>query len=471
MSRVRYVCLSDLHFGAENSIMTSLVPRTTRVDSHTPSPVLAGLIECLADLVAHNEDSRKPTLVLCGDILELALANDNVAAMVFSDFIRRSFGPGNQLFDDVIFFVPGNHDHHLWESAREHQYVDYVKTRPLTQDLEIPWHTTRMRAEQDPQPVASELLTTLIRRQLPDSTVTVRAVYPNLGLSTDDGSRCVVFHHGHFVEAMYTLMSTVKDMLFPQQIAPRRIWDLEDENFAWIDFFWSTLGRSGGVGTDVGFIYDTLQSPKAMKPLLTNLARGVTAKTRGPRWLHRLEASPLTWLLTKLVARASRLERSKTGGALSARAEMGLRSYLQIPLHDQITSEYASVPPAVSFVFGHTHKPFVGTQAIDGYPAAINIYNTGGWVVDTIEPNLLQGGAAVLIDESLDVLLLRVYNQTADDSFRVHVERSQTEVPSPFADKISSLVNPEDSIWLSLSTTASQLVAERHRALSSILGS
>ena len=34
----------------------------------------------------------------------------------------------------------------------------------------------------------------------------------------------------------------------------------------------------------------------------------------------------------------------------------------------------------------------------------VNLANTGGWVVDTIDANPLQGAAAVLVDEDLEVV-------------------------------------------------------------------
>ena len=41
-------------------------------------------------------------------------------------------------------------------------------------------------------------------------------------------------------------MTTLKNLIFPKlETRHPKIWDLESENFAWIDFFWSTLGRSG----------------------------------------------------------------------------------------------------------------------------------------------------------------------------------------------------------------------------------
>jgi hypothetical protein len=90
MSDIAYICLSDMHLGADNSLLTGL--RENDVAPRTASPVLTQLVTCLRALVSRNQGERKPTLILNGDILELALANDNVAAMAFECFIEENGG-------------------------------------------------------------------------------------------------------------------------------------------------------------------------------------------------------------------------------------------------------------------------------------------------------------------------------------------------------------------------------------------
>lgn len=46
-----------------------------------------------------------------------------------------------RLFGRIIF-IPGNHGHHLWEQARETQYVEYIKIHNI-EDLPKQWHVTR----------------------------------------------------------------------------------------------------------------------------------------------------------------------------------------------------------------------------------------------------------------------------------------------------------------------------------------
>src|SRR3972149_1096449 len=119
MPDIRYVCLSDMHLGEEDSLLTNLKTDSPEIDPTQPSQVMKQLIECLRYIISQNENKgEKPTLILNGDIPELALTTDNQAAMVFERFIELIMPPREELFGRIIY-IPGNHDHHLWEIARE----------------------------------------------------------------------------------------------------------------------------------------------------------------------------------------------------------------------------------------------------------------------------------------------------------------------------------------------------------------
>lgn len=469
---VRYVCLSDLHFGAENSILTELRPGTVEADPHSPSAAMRGLVDCLKAVVSANSGGRKPTLVLDGDVLELALAEDSVAAMVFEQFIALAFPAGGALFDPVIYYVPGNHDHHLWEGAREGQYAEYVRRRAPGQDLENPWHVTRMFTQRDPQPVSSELLDALIHRVASAGDVSVRTIYPNLALG--DFQRCVVLHHGHYLESIYRLMTEVKSCAFPNRPRPQTIWEIEAENFAWVDFFWSTLGRSGDVGVDVGLIYASFQSDTAMDRIAANLTRGLRPHLPGPAPLRWAEEQALRPLLRHLLRKVGRLERSQPAVALTPPATKELIAYLDGPLRLQFDAEREpqehGMPAQFTFVFGHTHKPFVSQVQARAYGRSVDVHNTGGWVVDTLEPVPLQGGTAVLVSDSLDVVSLSMYRQTADGSpSTVELLTADAQAANPFLQRLRTVVQPAQPPWSTFSADAARLVSQRHKDLATIL--
>ena len=457
MPDIRYLCLSDLHFGAQTSLLTNLKTASSELDCTQPSPVLVQLVECLKDLISQNHNKTiKPTLILNGDILEFALVEDNEAAMVFERFIDLILPEGNELFERIIY-IPGNHDHHLWETARETQYVDYLSTIGWGQNIPAPWHATNIF--NSPKPLASYFLTRMVRRIPRLKDWTIETAYPNFGVRSEVEPKCVIFHHGHLVESMYTIMSTLKTMLFPGREMPTDVWDLEKENFAWIDFFWSTLGRSSGV---VGYIYEKLQDMKQVKKLLANLSNGLAKKYDLPGWGDRVEAKFLDWAFEAVANKIGSLERNNPDTVLSKDSEEGLRTYMQGPLRKQLLGECENTVPAnVTFVFGHTHKPFQEGKTFDGYSEWVNVYNTGGWVVDTIDRQPLHGGAVVLIDENLDATSLHMYNEAdkvGDYVVRVQEARHPGDLPSPFHDRIEGLVDYSPDLWKNFSEIVAQAV-------------
>jgi metallophosphoesterase superfamily enzyme len=175
MSDIRYVCLSDMHLGAETSLLTNLEIASNIINASMPSPVMEKLVDCLSYLLSKNKDkSQKPTLILNGDILELALAEDQDAAMTFERFIDLTMDKGKELFDQIIY-NPGNHDHHLWESARESQYADYISSKPWGTSLPFPWHATNIFTN----PVRSFFLTKLVQRRDNLNNMIIQTAYPN----------------------------------------------------------------------------------------------------------------------------------------------------------------------------------------------------------------------------------------------------------------------------------------------------
>lgn len=471
MAELRYVCMSDMHFGEEDNILTNLKEGGQGVDATRPSPALEKLVMCLKHLIQNTSGSAKPTLILNGDILELALCTTNEAAMAFDQFIGLAMKEGEELFDDIVY-IPGNHDHHLWETARETQYMNHLKMIKLGEVLEVPRHTTRLLPDNQKIKVPSVFLTNLIQRyeHLKSQGKTVDVYYPNLGIKSEDEKRCVIFTHGHFIEPIYTLMTTLRQLIFPGEEAPETIDDLEAENFAWIDFFWSTMGRSGEVGKDVEAIYEQLQYVKGIETIVANLSKSLADRFDLPGFGDWMESKILKSVLQRVLRNVQKTERKIVGTALGFEAEEGFRDYVTGPLLSQMKYEiHGEMPSHVTVVFGHTHKPFQkDMQRLSGYPQWVNVYNTGGWVVDTTKPQPRHGGAVVLIDKDLSATSLRMYSEAEDAAaYRVSVEEARHggEASNPFHEDISKFVNPNDDPWKSFSEVVAQEVRERARNL------
>jgi Calcineurin-like phosphoesterase len=471
MADIRYVIVSDLHFGAENSVLTALRegPATStdtgfRAEPQQPSPVLTGLVNGLRELTRGQD--RPPELILAGDILDLALSPDETAMMVYRLFAHLAYEDGQPVFAPVMHYVPGNHDHHEWEIAREGQYSTYAVAQPEQAPLDAPWHTTKL-APGDERPTASSpLLTGLTRVQAGGSKdIEVRVSYPNLALRSPDGRRSLVVSHGHYTESIYSLMSRLRDILYPDQrsAGPVSIERLEEENFAWIDFFWSALGRSGQVGEDVGLIYADLASPKDVDAFVSNLISALLSKGKGPKWLHPGEEWILNAIFRREANRVARSERGTPTVTLSPAGQAGLLSYLEGPVRLQLQQEWGEVPDDFTFVYGHTHKPFLERWTPAGFPSPVRVVNTGGWVVDTAGPAPTQAGVAVLVNDDLQTASLQFYRQGTGPSPVQFLPPPAGEQPSAWEAELAARVDPAAEPWATLAGQAAELVQQRHK--------
>jgi UDP-2,3-diacylglucosamine pyrophosphatase LpxH len=461
--------MSDMHFGEEDNLLTNLREGSFEIDPTKPSPVLKSLVRCLEYIINEQNHGKKPTLILNGDILELALTTTDRAAMAFERFIELTMKQGKALFEDILY-VPGNHDHHLWETARETQYVNHLRTK-RGKKLEPPRHTTNLFPENQKIMVQSFFLKNLIQRlsHLKKQDKRIHVFYPNLGLRSEDGKKSVLFTHGHYIESIYKLMTSLSGMLFPQHEPPLEIDALEAENFAWIDFFWSTMGRSGRVGRNVEGFYEKLQYAKGLKHVVGNLSESLAQRLDLPLLPEWAETRILNALIHRLTRGLAKRERSDTGSALGFKGESGLRDYVTGPLYRQVLKEIGTMPEEVTLVFGHTHKPFQkDMKDFTGYPRWVNVYNTGGWVVETVFPEPVHGAAVVLVDEELNATSLRMYNEAEDASqyvVRVDEARRGSEKGNPFYEEINGLVDPDKEPWRTFSETVAAAVAERAQNL------
>jgi hypothetical protein len=443
--------MSDMHFGADNSVLTNL--SSGSVDPSKPSETLRGLVDCLRTVLSGGPGDSRPQLILNGDIFEFALAPENVAAMAFQRFLELAM-PGNRaqrIFDDEIFYIPGNHDHHLWEGAREIQYADFITRHPKPQ-IPVPWHATKMDRI---GPVPSPFVKAVIDICAGSNGVNVNVRYPNMILRNATANRSVVLSHGHFTEPLYTLMTTLSHLLFPAADKPEPAWIWETENFAWIDFFWSTMGRSGFVGKDIALIYEMMQDPKVFGAFVGRAAESL-AKQKAT-WLG---AKVFGWFVRRLTTQ--RLERGAPDQELSD-GGAGVRRYLGTAVYKQLEQELnAAMSDDIVFVFGHTHKPFQKEMTVDfPDPRVLRLYNSGGWVVDRTKPGSLYGGAVILISDELDVVSLRMYNETDHKTMnRANVQAVGRDADTPLFRQLHAKLESDSTLppWQDFSKTVAGAV-------------
>jgi len=416
--------MSDLHLGDKYSLLTRISEDGTQADLSAASKTLRALAECVKKI--SFSQGTKPSLVLIGDALELALARTHEALTAFEIFIKTMLNADGTLPFSEIIFIPGNHDHHMWEATRETRYVENLSKEKA--DVLVPFnHTSPMFCTAGSSCTDYFLGSLLksgrigaLKQNLP-----VLTSYPNFALKND--SRCVIMSHGHYIEPFYRVMSELDKRLFPQKDKPTDIEDLERQNFAWLDFFWSSMGRQGEAGKSVEHIYYSLNNSKELRKLLVNLLKSFVKsddKISGDFLDSLVFEKALEWLIKKI----SKRERINNQAQLGKDAVEGLYDYLNQYVASQYNKENGQenndmVELETSFIFGHTHSPFcLRTPSKSGafkksfarFSKPLDLYNTGGWVIEDTEPNLTHGAFLVVIDENLECAAIDMYMEKAD---------------------------------------------------------
>jgi len=450
----RWVILSDLHLGADQSVLTA-------DDGVTPSATAEAFAACLSELL--GDDS--PTLVLAGDAIELALSEMGPAFTVFERFLELLCGD-QPVIGKRIIYIPGNHDHHLWQVSRQQGFMRAIADTEPGDELPKMWFTSGLDADED---LPLSPLVALLRRDPRWDGLYIDAVYPNLALRVADAERTVIVHHGHFIESIYSAMSNLGSLVFPSS-PPTTVEQIERENNSWIDFLWSELGRSGAVGTDLHTAYHLLPDARSVRHLSNGVADRIAARwTRGPlpenvrRWLLR-------GIIGDVVSTARALETHEHGGVLSPGAERGLHQYLAGPLTTQLATN-GDDSNDLAFVFGHTHKPYQQLLRVEDRVGPIAVYNTGGWVNERAEVQHTQGAQAVLVDDELNVIAVEFYRQSSNPkAFAVRVREPLIDDNGhrQFHDYLTQRVRPNETPWVDFSSAVSSELDSRRAALAKL---
>ena len=446
---IAQIVLSDLHLGARDSLLTHVNAASEIIEG--PSRVLSAFAEGLR---ATLRDDEKPQLVLLGDALDLGLSPFGDVSNSFLQLLDAFFPKdGRELFSREIVYVAGNHDHHLWRMAQDHGFISALQAGEIPRDLDHvtpiigrPAHTCR-------------LMESLIAHRPHLAGASVRIAYPNWGLADKATGRAVVMHHGHYLDGMYRALSNLRGFLENGEARPATMRQLEAENGPWIDFLWSDLGSAGEIGGEAGSLYETMLSAGASHDFAESIARRITGGLNS-----RLGINPQMQLkygitLDNLIragvdataGRGAERQRDGYGHVLGAAEIEDIGWYLGTPMAAQLREELGELPREMNFVFGHTHKPFQDELMVEGYDLPVGVFNTGGWVLD--EPTLMpvQGCAAMLVSDELEVASLRLFNDPTDGTMApVRVEGSGRI--SRLAEEAGEAVERAADVWADFST-------------------
>lgn len=454
---IRHVVLSDLHLGARDSILTHVHGSGEIADG--PSEVLAAFANGMRETLG---DALKPQLVLLGDALDLGLSPFGDVSKSFLQLLDAFFPEGGEdLFDREIIYIAGNHDHHLWRIAQDNGFLSALERGEMPGDLEsvskifgTPTHRCR-------------LMESLFTHRPHLSDASVKIAYPNWGITNADSSCAVVMHHGHYLDGMYRALSNVRAFLENNAARPTTMRQLEQENGPWIDFLWSDLGSAGDIGGEAGSLYETMLSAGASHDFAETIARRITGGLHSKLGIN--PNMPLKYGVTidnliragvdLTAGRAAERQRYGYGHVLGEDEIADMSWFLGSPLKNAMRAELGGVPRELSFIFGHTHKPFQDELLVKGYDVPVGVFNTGGWVLD--EPTLMpvQGCAAMLVSEQLEVASLRLFNDPTDGTIApVRVEGSGRQ--NRLVDEAGAAVERAAPHWASFSEIVHARIVE-----------
>ena len=224
---------------------------------------------------------------------------------------------------DEVILLPGNHDHLTWDYARQRWLEDRLVAAGGRLDGDPSHRIGPMLLDREPA-IVSVPLTALLRASTGRAGASVRVLYPDLALPSADGRRLVLVTHGHYIDPVCTSMSEFARLFAPHAKLPADAETLERENWPWIDFFFSSMTRSGRPGELVELIYEALQDEQAFERIVDAVARNVTIdqgrlKGGAERWTIRHVAGGLAGKL------AAARERGDQSGVLSAGRPQGAR--------------------------------------------------------------------------------------------------------------------------------------------------
>jgi len=433
MGNLKFVCVSDLHLGAPDSVLTELHADGT-VNAAVSCATLRSFATALrATLTAlRSEGAPLPTLVLLGDILDLGLSPMGQVSDVFKQFVQHLFvKDAEPVFAPKLLIIPGNHDHHLWRMAQDGHYLDSLEQGVVLPDL---INHNRFSEKLPGSELNCRMLTALLRQVTGDQDSAVHIAYPNFSILEPQTGRAVVMHHGHYIDPTYRLMSTLFQSLNDLGDAQLTAEEMERQNGAWVDFLWSDLGSAGVIGREAFSLYQLMGSASAAHAYAKKFSDQIEHKLfssigiSGSTPLYKgITAGQLVQVAVEaLLTRFAEGQRNNYLDVLPAGDLKDLVTYLRGPVkadlvHALAESGQAHPKPedmAVSFIFGHTHKPFEREVLVDGFAKPLAVYNTGGWVMDQPTGSFTQGASAMFIDADLNIAALRLFNDPVNESMQ-----------------------------------------------------
>ena len=352
--------------------------------------------------------------------------------------------------DPCVLATAGNHDHAFWTDARLGLEIDPDLPEALT-------HATPAFA---PTFAAQSRMLQAVLTKAGFQSQDFR--YPNIGVANEN--RTVVLHHGHFAEAEYIAISHLIDVLRTGPARDLTVADIAAENGGWIDFLWPSISQTGQ-SQGASDAYQMMLTPSGFRRISARFGEVLTEVIG--------EALPMSGniQLREAIRMATRMGLDATLGrfrdtsrfyetaALSPGGRDELETYLSGAIARQLVEEQGDMPHDLTFVFGHTHKPFSDRMAISNYPTPVKVHNLGGWTLNGPRLDNREGASMVLIDDAMNVAQVKLFSTPQDgviDPPSVSMLDDHCGAASAFKAEIEAWLETSAKEWTALTDAAIQ---------------
>ncbi|NOZ61563.1 MAG: hypothetical protein GXO74_07755 [Calditrichaeota bacterium] len=387
------IVMSDLHLGRELSYLDTRHPSFEQNRQHFWEVLeQAGEVE---------------EIIINGDFFEIAMEGWSDVCEQARAFFRALAKVSSP---QRIVYIPGNHDHHLWQSLVERFYIFSAirNRRDLPDQAHYPlYFVDRKFSSANPEHAAHMILPDLWPDKKSRPEFIIKYPHHLLGVKTKQGIDYYFFTHGHFLEPLFRPLNFL--------IEPARIDELEGFNALWLESFNYHLGHASRLSKRVMAILSSYEqgyrkSKKKINRILNEIFLNVKRKT------HLGDVGSFFLKMgMKFVLRYFPKEGSS---ALFQRPiDRNLLSEIDNYLEKYIFQRYRpenyerlflpsrdKIPVPFTFVFGHTHRPNFMPQdlafsKIKLDSEKISVLNTGGWLRIDSEKQNGENAGILLINE------------------------------------------------------------------------
>ncbi|OQX87510.1 hypothetical protein B6D60_03725 [candidate division KSB1 bacterium 4484_87] len=368
------IVMSDLHLGRELSYLD------TRHPSYEQNR--RNFLEIL------EQAGEVEELIINGDLFEVALEDwDEVCeqARAFFDVLAEVPPPQR------IVYIPGNHDHHLWQSLVERYYIFSAikEKRPLPDRKHYPlYFVDRKFTSTNPNHAMHMILPDLWPDKKSRPEFIIKYPHHLLGIETGKKINHYFFTHGHFLEPWFRPLNFL--------VEPARIDELEGFNALWLESFNYHLGHASRLSERVmAIIASYEQGYKNSKKRINRILNEIFLNIRRKTQLGDIGAFLLK-VAMKFVLRYFPKDRNFAlfQNPVDKKMLSEINTYLEKYIFQRYKPENYErlslpspdrIPVPFTFVFGHTHRPNFAPEDMAASKIKldneeISVLNTGGWL-------------------------------------------------------------------------------------------